>query len=774
MKTERICVFGIVQGVGFRPFVSRLAKEQQLAGTVCNKGSYVEILLQGDEEKRKLFSRLLTERAPERSVILNMHREMLDMAPFHTFEIVESAKEKGNVFVSPDIAICDVCKEELFDRRNRRYLHPFINCTACGPRLTILDAMPYDRERTSMGEFPMCPECTYEYTHTETRRYDAQPVCCHECGPMVYLLDRQEKNRDAITAARRILCEGGILAVKGIGGYHLCCDGTREEAVSRLRQLKHRPAKPFAVMMRDMTAAEQYCTLTDAEKQVLDGPQKPIILLPKKPHTALAYSISPDNPYVGVMLPYAPLQLLLFTYDDDLVMPDVLVMTSANVSGAPICRTDDEARREIMCMCDAVLSHNRAIRLRADDSVMAFYRDEPYMIRRSRGYAPLPFFVGNDADCEVLGIGGELKNTFCLSKQNLFYLSPYIGDMADIRTEEALRASVKRMEELLEIKPAVVVCDLHPRYNTAAAAQHMGIPVRYVQHHYAHVLSCMAENNYLEPVIGVSFDGTGYGTDGTIWGGEILMADTHQVTRFASVKPFVQAGGDASSRDGWRIAVSLLYDMTGQDKIRTLELAARFRLCTPQEAHMQLAMMEKRINSVVSTSAGRLFDGVSAILGYCRTSTFEGEGAMKLQFAAQQWLLQKEDARRQENELCKVIAEMALMREEEIYRIPTDHIVAYIIRKRLEGVSAPALAYAFHYMLSRCIVLSCRKAREETGIRTAALTGGVFQNLLLLEQCEHGLLEDGFRVLRHHLVPANDGGLSLGQALWGAANFHSE
>ena len=439
MYTERICVFGIVQGVGFRPFVSRIATAHSICGTVCNKGSYVEILAQGSQSDLAAFREDLEARAPERSAILKVLRESEDRPPYEAFSIVESAREEGDIFVSPDIAICDACKKELFDKTNRRYLHPFINCTACGPRLTILDAMPYDRERTSMGEFPMCPQCEYEYTHAETRRYDAQPVCCNDCGPEVYLLDRPERRRQAIIAARQAIVDGKIIAIKGIGGFHLCCDARNEQAVRTLRQRKRRPVKPFAVMMKDLEAVRRQCVIPDGAEKVLDGHQKPIVLLPKKSGQTLAPSIAPGNPSVGVMLPYTPLHLLLFTYDDDLSVPDALVMTSANESGAPICHNDEEARQELSGLCDLVLSHNRRIRLRADDSVMDWYDGNPYMIRRSRGYAPLPFFYGRGSGKDVLAMGGELKNCFCIGRNNLFYPSPYIGDMADIRTVEALR-----------------------------------------------------------------------------------------------------------------------------------------------------------------------------------------------------------------------------------------------------------------------------------------------------------------------------------------------
>ena len=759
METVRICVLGIVQGVGFRPFVSRLAHSCHVRGTVCNKGSYVEILVQGPEEARKQFQQKLPEKAPARSAILKIITEQTDVPPFPDFSIVESEAEEGDVFVSPDIAICDDCKKELFDPQNRRYLHPFINCTACGPRMTILDAMPYDRERTSMAEFPMCSQCEYEYTHRETRRYDAQPVCCPDCGPEVYILDSTERGRDAVTAARQALVSGRIIAVKGIGGYHLCCDAFQEKTVQRLRCLKHRPAKPFAVMMKDMATVDRHCVIPAGADRVLDGHEKPIILLEKRSDTTLAPSLAPENPFLGVMLPYTPLHLLLFTYDDGLDVPDALVMTSANVSGAPICHDEAEARQELPDLCDAILSHNRRIRLRADDSVINWYDGSPYMIRRSRGYAPLPFFYGRETGT-VLALGGELKNSFCLVRDRLYYLSPYIGDMADVRTVQALRDGVSRMKTLLEIEPACVACDLHPRYNTTAVAQEMGLPVIPVQHHFAHILSCMAENDWEQPVIGVAFDGTGYGTDGTVWGGEILLCDCHGFHRSASIAPFWQRGGDVAAREGWRIAVSLishLYPKTDE----AVAVVDRLRLCSRKEWQMQSFMAQQGINSILSTSAGRLFDGVSAILGLARQSSFEGEAAMKIQFAARRWM--KDHHTRPETLIPP-------QKENGRWILPTMELVQYLAEEKMAGRNPDFLAYIFHCRLAGQIVGACLQISQETGVKTVALSGGVFQNTLLLSLCEQALGQAGLGVLRHHLVPVNDGGIALGQAVYAMMN----
>lgn len=798
----RVCirVFGIVQGVGFRPTVKRHADACDIAGSVSNKGPYVEIFAEGSEECVHSFIKQIQEEPPKRAVILKLdvenvesgedgiHKVESETDSKEKFQIIESEKEEGEIFVSPDIAICPECKKELYDKNDRRYLHPFINCTCCGPRLTILDSMPYDRVRTSMGEFPMCEKCEYEYTHAETRRFDAQPVCCNDCGPEVYLLGRKERGADAIRYTRKVLSEGGIVAVKGIGGFHLCCDAAKEETVARLRQRKKRPMKPFAVMMKDLDVVRRECETEPHLEEILDGHQKPIILLPKKEEGTLCESVAPDNPKIGVMLPYAPVQLLLFDYQDETKVSDCLVMTSANTSGAPICRDDEDALNELSGLCDVILSHDRKIRLRADDTVMDFYRGEPYMIRRSRGYAPLPFMMGNEFKGQVLAVGGELKNAFCIGKNQLFYPSPYIGDMGDVRTVKALKESVKRMEELLETKPQIVACDMHPSYNTRAAAEEMGLPVFLVQHHYAHILSCMAENEWTteKKVIGVSFDGTGYGTDGTIWGGEILLADYDSFTRWGCIEPFAQTGGDASAKEGWRIAVSLLGKIYGKEN--ALLIIETLGLCEPKLAKLQFTMEERGINTVQSTSAGRLFDAVSAILDIRKSSTFEGEASTSLQFAAEKWLdAQKKKIAGSEDfaesgiitdygELKSIsdVAQKSVVEKNnsinrnikaDLYYLPTLSLVKEVAERKLAGENSNQLALHFHRRLAGMIVSACEKAREETGINTVALSGGVYQNKLLLDYSVTMLEERGFHVLRHHLLPPNDGGISLGQAV---------
>ena len=717
--TKKIRVYGIVQGVGFRPTVSRHADSCKIRGSVSNRGPYVEIFAQGSETAVNLFIKKVRTCPPKRAAILKVSEEILDTKEkYPDFSIIESEKTKGEIFISPDIAICEECKEELYDPKDRRYLHPFINCTCCGPRLTILDALPYDRERTSMKEFPMCPECEAEYYNPESRRYDAQPVCC-----------------------------------------------------------KRRPAKPFAVMARNLEVVQSVCELSKEQEEILTGHQKPILLLVRKEIETkqLCSSVAPGNPKVGVMLPYAPVQLLLFQYPDGIKMPDFLVMTSGNVSGAPICRSDEEALEELSEFCDCILSHNRKIRVRADDSVMDFYKNRPYMIRRSRGYAPLPIQTSGKWKGQVLAVGGELKNTFCIGVDSRFYPSAYVGDLEDLRTVNALKETIQRMETLLEVEPGVVVCDMHPKYNSTVVAEELGLPVLKVQHHYAHILSCMAENDWMEQVIGVSFDGTGYGTDGTIWGGEILLADLDGFRRIGSVEPFLQAGGDLSAKEGWRIAVSLIWQIS-ESKDEAMQIIQKLGLCEEKEAKVQLAMLERKINAVESTSAGRLFDGISAILGIRKKSSFEGEASMALEFAAEAY--EKRSGEKKINVLDgqKCLTESADGGRELL-------LTSRLVRAAVEVVSnigenavaedtfdqdlIEKAAYEFHKELAEQIVTACIHAKEKTGCRTSALSGGVFQNGLLLRLTEDGLIANGFHVLTHQMIPPNDGGIALGQAFYG-------
>lgn len=776
--------------------MSRLADRYGISGSVCNKGSYVEIIARADESVIGDFVHAIEAEAPERSAIVKVKvmDSPVDISIDSGFKIALSKHEDGQIFVSPDIATCPDCARELFDKNNRRYLHPFINCTQCGPRLTILDSMPYDRVKTSMAGFPMCEACSDEYTDMDSRRYHAQPVCCNDCGPELYTLVGRASESDvqgmgtdserpegaygaaALLETRAVIRSGGIAAIKGIGGFHLCCDAGSEAAVQRLRQLKARPMKPFAVMMRDLEVVGRECRLEPEMEPLLTGPQKPIILIPR--HTGLAASksadsriassVAPDNPNLGVMLPYTPVHMLLFNYPDDEPISDVLVMTSGNPSGAPICMNDEEALKYLSPMCDIILSNSRDIRIRADDTVMAFYRSKPYMIRRSRGYSPLPIVAKSESSHAVLGIGGELKNAFCLGDKGLFYPSPYIGDMADIRSVRALEAATTRMERLLEIHPDIIVGDMHPGYNTSemarVIAEREGVPVMEVQHHHAHMVSCMAENEYEGTALGVTFDGTGYGPDGTIWGGEFLLGDEKGYERVGSIAPFIHAGGDIASREGWRIAYSMISTALGSEAAN--RIGETLGLGDEKGRQSIDFMLGNNINTVKSTSSGRLFDAVSAVLGIKSASTFEGEASMALQFAAERAEAQGISLAPYEGRLMNI--------DEEQFELCTDTLLMELAARSLADQDTDQLAYFFHKALADMIVIACCYQRTRCEVNVVALSGGVFQNLLLLRLVDDGLEREGFKVLKHGVVPTNDGGIALGQAAAGIAALRNE
>lgn len=922
-STYRIHIHGIVQGVGFRPAVDRIATECGITGFVSNKGSYVEVVCEADETSVKKIIEAIKTNAPERSVIVKITSEKIGEhaeKQYASFSIAESEKIEGEIYISPDIAICDDCKREMFDKKDKRYLHPFINCTQCGPRFTIIESLPYDRERTTMKKFPMCQDCESEYYDPKTRRYDAQPVCCPDCGPEVYILwkrqidfpegvdknskaediysnselldaDSIEKNRitgsDAITETRRVIASGGIAAIKGIGGFHLCCDATNDHACKRLRDLKRRQRKPFAVMTRDITVAKRECVVSEAEEKVLTGHIKPILLLERKTtgKDKLSKYIAPDNPAVGIMLPYAPIQMLLFTYDDDVEMPDCLVMTSGNDSGAPIVKDDKTALEELKSLSDIILSNNRDILTRADDSVMELVDDKPYMIRRSRGYAPLPVMLSEESNVNVLAIGSELKDTVTVSRGNLYYSSAHIGDLGDMRSVGALRDSVSRMLTLFETRPDVIVCDKHPRYSSVEfagkLAEEKEIPLLKLQHHYCHVVSCMAENDDPGPVIGVSFDGTGYGDDGTIWGGEIIYATYSSYDRIGSIAPFAQVGGDSSAREGWRIAASVFMDMeeeisavgstvripgillepdvprddtfeSGDDTNKQTEsgkagetgdstdipdgktFALKLGLCSAKEYEGIEAAKNAGLNTVISTSAGRIFDAVSAILGIRRESEFEGDAATSLMYEAEKFenkLIQEEasyeallsewrrfyvtmvslrnDASEKNVPVKSLDIIKRLMKDNADYVddplkreiIHTDILMEFIAIEAIKCGQSSAgkemLSYFFHDVLSDMVRHSVESAprkfveklaeefreslndeailmfQEILSVRTVALTGGVYQNKLLMRLTRDKMRGAGYKVLIHSLIPPNDGGISLGQAV-AASHIYAE
>ena len=792
-----IRIYGIVQGVGFRPFVKNLADRLGIEGKVLNKGSFVEILASGYCENIRKFYDAINAESPDRAYIIGSEEEDIDEAEFlrecpenGVFFIEESLNSNGEKYIPPDIGICERCAKELYDPENRRYLHPFINCTQCGPRFIILKKLPYDRERTSMAGFPMCDACASEYYDPASRRFDAQPVCCPDCGPSFYILEKgsdgqgfmdrtEESGRQgfraekepgdrgikAIREVRNVIREGGIAAVKGIGGFHLCCDAGNEAAIRKLRERKNRPSKPFAVMMKDLSVLRRECGRDIDRERLLSGYQKPIVLFKRSPASSLPDIIAPDNPYLGVLLPYTPVHLLLFDIGDGGAFPDSLIMTSGNISGAPICITDKEAKKELSGIADIILSNDREILTRADDSVVDFYDGKPYILRRSRGFAPLPIKLPGERrdnkEC-ILGVGGELKNCFSIARGDLIYPSAYVGDMTDYRSLKALDSGIKRLKELLDVKPDRVVCDLHPAYNTVSLAvslaeRYEGMVIK-LQHHYAHILSVMAENGHTGTVIGGAFDGTGYGTDGTIWGGEIIRADTNGFERLSHIHPFLQAGGDRASREGWRIALSIIKDCFGDEGY---SISEKLKLCERSEAETVYAALEQGIGVTESTSAGRLFDAVSAILGIKRSSSFEGEAAMALQFSAERYCGSNgfAEADREAFEVFESFAEHTLS--------STDRLFKEIVLKRLSGEDRDRLSYVFHKCLALMLSSDILDKCDASGIGTAALSGGCFQNLLFLRLSVEALEGSGLKVLTNSLVPANDGGIALGQCLYG-------
>ena len=586
-----------------------------------------------------------------------------------------------------------------------------------------------------MKNFPMCEKCSEEYFNKNSRRFDAQPICCNDCGPQIFLKNSPEKNLDAIKKIRKIIFDGGIVAIKGIGGFHLACDAKNFSAVQRLREKKFRPQKPFAVMFKNISAVEKYCFLSETEKNFLDSPQKPIILLRKKNNYALSKNVAPEINKIGAFLPYTPLHLLIFDFPDEIKnFPDALIMTSLNFSGNPI-EIDDDFEFD----CDEILTHDRKILLRADDSVMDFIKNSPSMIRRSRGYAPLPIFIEKSKKISVLAIGGELKNSFSLAKNNLIYSSPYIGDAKNLKTLEILEKSIARMSDLLEISPEKIICDTHPRYQTVKFAEKISaeknISLEKIQHHYAHILSNLAENNFFGEVIGVAMDGTGFGDDGTVWGGEFFICDAKNYRRVDKISKFLQAGGDKSSVDCWRSAISMMKDKN---------LAFEMKLTAEKNILAQKFLLEKNINCVESTSCGRLFDAVAAILKICEKNSYEGEAAMKLQSCAENFV-----------------------GEVEVKNIfSTQELFDKILEKVLNGENKNFLAKYFHEGLAEIIFEKILEISLREKIFTVALSGGVFQNIFLTEKILSKLSKTNLQVLLNKMIPANDGGISVGQAFF--------
>ncbi|MGA2879145.1 MAG: carbamoyltransferase HypF [Bryobacteraceae bacterium] len=732
---KQIRVHGIVQGVGFRPFVYNLAQTLGLTGYVLNSSAGVLIEVEGDPAQIESFVVELNENPPPLAQIEDVLVESLEPAGYNAFVIRESVDVPGQLApVSPDVSTCADCLRDFQTPGNRRFGYPFTNCTNCGPRYTITRMIPYDRPLTTMACFPMCERCLREYEDPSDRRFHAQPNACPDCGPSITL---------SLETVRKLLREGRIVAIKGLGGFHLVCDPANDAAVRLLRERKKRSDKPFALMVADATTAEKLCFVSDAERAALTSIRRPIIILERRPDAPISQVLAPGNHTLGVMLPYTPLHYLLFD-----ASCSALVMTSGNLSEEPIVTGNREAALRLGSIADAFLFHNRDIHTRVDDSVARVFAGKERVLRRSRGYAPHPITLAFPV-AEILACGAELKNTFCLTKDHHAFLSQHIGDLENYETLVFYRETLERMQQLFRIAPTTVAYDLHPQYlSTKLALEMTDVQQIGVQHHHAHIASCMAENGITSKVIGVALDGTGYGTDGKIWGGEFLVADFMDFERRAHFRYVALAGGDTAVREPWRLGLSYLLDTFGA-QLDTLDLPL-FRRVPPKKIATVRSMIERRINTIDTSAAGRLFDAVASIVGVRDEVNFEAQAAIELESIA----------------LPDVDASYP-------FEITADSPWQIDMRPAIEGIVRDVLAQrppawvsaAFHNTVAAIIVEVCLRLRSAEGIDRVCLSGGTFQNVYLVERAVSSLSAKGFEVFLHSKVPPNDGGISLGQAV---------
>ncbi|HET7208265.1 MAG TPA: carbamoyltransferase HypF [Terriglobales bacterium] len=747
---RHIEVSGIVQGVGFRPYIYRLATERDLAGSISNSASGVTIEIQGPHAAVEDFVFRLPKEAPPLACITHVAVADLPCNGDRDFHIVASRRgDAVHTLISPDVAICDDCLREMMDPQNRRYRYPFINCTNCGPRFTIVKDIPYDRAYTSMSIFPMCAECRAEYDDPLNRRFHAQPNACWSCGPQLQFLDRNGRlvhTRDPITETVKAIEAGMIVAIKGLGGFHLAADATNRAAVMLLRERKRRVEKPFAVMVRDADAAAQFCNVDDDARAVLQSLQRPIVLLPKKPGGGICEDVAPFNRYLGVFLPYTPLHHLLFAEGGF----SALVMTSGNLSEEPIAIDNQEALNRLGSLADCFLVHNRDILLRCDDSVVRRITGKTRQIRRSRGFVPIPIFLKQELPT-ILAVGGELKNTICLTQGKNAFLSQHIGDLENLESYKFFEEAVAHLTKILDIQPRVVAYDLHPDYfSTQWAKRQTGLQLVGIQHHHAHIASCMAENNLEGPVIGFAMDGTGYGTDGQIWGGEVLIADYAGFDRAAHFEYVPMPGGAAAIREPWRMAVSFLYRIWGRE---FLDLKIPFvRQLDRSKIELLLTMIDRQVNSPMTSSCGRLFDAVAALLGIRSAVNYEAQAAIELEMCTS-------DA--DEDQAYPV----TIRGTPEGSIIETTSLIRAIVEDITAGVPAGVISARFHSSLAAAFANIAMAIRQRTGLQRVCLSGGTFNNAYLLEKLTSRLESLGFQVFSHSEVPAGDGGLSLGQAL---------
>ncbi|MBA7643447.1 Carbamoyltransferase HypF [subsurface metagenome] len=755
-----ISVRGVVQGVGFRPFVYQLATKYNLKGWVCNTSEDVKIEIEGDGEAIEQFLLALREQAPPLAHIEDITITHHPPANYQSFEIHHSIAEEGKYqLISPDIATCQPCLKEILTPDDRRYRYPFTNCTNCGPRFTIIKDIPYDRPRTTMHRFQMCPECQKEYDNPLDRRFHAQPNACPRCGPALELVDaggNPVASSDVIATTSQLLNQGKIVAIKGLGGFLLACDATNKMAIDLLRQRKRRFFKPLAIMVSSVEEAKKHCYVSDEEEKLLTSPQSPIVLMKWKTDSSISQAVAPNLRYLGVMLPYTPLHHILLRQTG---LP--LVMTSGNISEEPIAKDNDEAVRRLSGIADYFLVHNRDIYARYDDSVTIVETGITQIVRRARGYAPFPIPLKFKSQ-QILGCGAELKNTFCLTRDQYAFLSQHIGDMENMETMEHFKDTIGLYKRLFRIEPSIIAHDLHPEYLATKYARELAsesadIKLVPVQHHHAHIASCMVDNGLESPVIGVVFDGTGYGTDGNIWGGEFMVAGYERFTRMGQVEYLPLPGGALAIKKPYRIAIGYLLSLFGEDGLKQ-DLP-----CLKQVDSLEIDIIkkqiERKINSPLTSSCGRLFDAVSALIGVRGEIKYEAQAVIELEMAAY-------DEVDETN-----YYPFSIVEQDGLSLVKLQDLFSAIVCDLQSNTAKATISVKFHNTVAQmtnelCQIISCK-----TGITQVVLSGGVFQNRLLLRKTVSLLEAGGFTVFTHKQVPCNDGGISLGQAV--IANFNS-
>jgi len=754
-KRQLITIEGMVQGVGFRPFVYNLANAFGLRGWVNNNSQGVSIDVEGASKDLAKFVKCLENNPPPLAKIAKITIKNEELLNYSSFEIKESEKSLGKItFISPDIGTCSECAEDILDVNNRRHDYAFTNCTNCGPRFSIIQELPYDREKTTMSGFKMCRECQGEYSNPSNRRFHAQPNACGECGPMLWIEDAKGNKleiEDPISFAQTRIREGKIFAIKGLGGFHLACDGLNERAVQHLRERKKRPAKPLALMIKDMETVKKYCQVNPIEEKILTGIKKPIVILNQTLGCDLPKNIAPKQNTMGVMLPYTPIHILLFSEK-----LKVLIMTSANVNGLPIEYKDDAARKSLTGIVDYFLMYNREIHVPLDDSVLKVIENKQTMIRRARGFVPEAFKVNNSRN--ILACGSNMKNTFCISKDESLFLSQFNGDLENLETFEHYKKNVDHFKKIFSFAPQYIAHDLHPGYMSTKYALIYDLPKIGVQHHHAHIVSNMFENNIKGKVIGVCFDGTGYGSDGKIWGGEFLICDTLEFTRVGRLDYVKMPGGEKAIKEPWRMAVSYLYKALSEQNNKEEVYERIFELFGDKGIQL-INILNSNINCPETSSMGRLFDAMASIIGIAEVVTYEGQASIELEAISEIEL--------EESYHYKVI-------KEDLLIIEPDAIIIEALNDKKKGISGKTIASKFQNTIVDFTVYLCLRIREDSGLNEVALSGGVFQNSFLLGKICRNLKQNDFVVHTHKNLPSNDGGVAIGQIVIASAVIEND